>query len=190
MPRRRRRAASARWRPRGFRVVDVNLTLRRAPAPLPRVADSPSVARAAAHRDAVLDIAADRLSALRASTSIPRIPDDAAAAIKRDWAAAVLDGRAGGAACWWRSRATSRVGFLAAAARGGAAVIDLIAVDAPSAERGAGGALVAALAEGGARPVEVGTQAANVGALRFYERLGLPCVDSRYVLHLHVEPPE
>jgi ribosomal protein S18 acetylase RimI-like enzyme len=167
----------------GFRVVDVNLTLRREPAPLAAGALLPVVAARPAHRDAVLRIAALDQRSSRFHLD-PAIPDDVAAAIKRDWAAAVMDGERG-AGMLVALDGDDVAGYLAAGTRGDAAVIDLIAVRSGRRSAGAGSALVAALARGGARPVEVGTQAANVGALRFYERLGFRAIDSRYVLHLH-----
>jgi ribosomal protein S18 acetylase RimI-like enzyme len=77
------------------------------------------------------------------------------------------------------------VGFLAVLARAEARVVDLVAVRAGARRAGAGRALVAALLAGSDRPVEAGTQAANTGAVRFYERLGFVTVGARYVLHLH-----
>jgi ribosomal protein S18 acetylase RimI-like enzyme len=160
----------------GFRVVDVNVTLRRAPGPL-TAPDGVSVADARpGQRAAVLEIATRHFGVSRFHMD-PAIPDAVASAIKRDWAAAVLDGErgdrmlvaeAGGAVA----------GFLALAAD----VIDLIAVRTPGRSAGAGRALVAAVAD---RELTVGTQIANTGALRFYERLGFTTVDTRYVLHLH-----
>jgi dTDP-4-amino-4,6-dideoxy-D-galactose acyltransferase len=166
----------------GFRVVDLNLTLRREPSPLPAPA-LPVVEAGPEHRDAVLDIAVREQRSSRFHLD-PAIPDDAAAAIKRDWAAAVLDGERG-ERMLVALDGDAVVGYIAAAAGGDAAVIDLIAVRAGHRSGGAGASLVAAVAEGGARAVEVGTQAANVGALRFYERLGFRAIASRYVLHLH-----
>ncbi len=105
----------------GFRVVDVNLTLRREPGQF----DAPgpvSVARPA-HRAAVMEIAEHGFATSRFHLD-PEIPAAAAAAIKRDWAAALCDGErgetllvaeAGGAA----------TGFLALLE---GSVIDLIAV--------------------------------------------------------------
>ena len=66
-----------------------------------------------------------------------------------------------------------------------ARVIDLIAVH-PSARRsGAGRALVTHLLATSDRPVEAGTQVANVPALGFYGELGFRAVEARYVLHRH-----
>jgi ribosomal protein S18 acetylase RimI-like enzyme len=67
-------------------------------------------------------------------------------------------------------------------------VIDLIAVEPGSRGAGAGQALVSRFAEEAREDYEelrVGTQAANVAATRFYERLGFTSADSAYDLHLH-----
>jgi ribosomal protein S18 acetylase RimI-like enzyme len=68
----------------------------------------------------------------------------------------------------------------------GIAVIDLIAVDASARRQGFGAACVHFLASmEGVTRLRVGTQAANIGSLRFYEALGFRMVASHYVLHLH-----
>ena len=110
----------------GFRVVDVNLTLRRAPAPLRAGGSTVGDARAGAP-DAVLEIAARHFGALALSPR-PAIPDAVAGA---------RSSATGRRPCWTASAASAArgarrrrrpVGFLARAARGDAAVIDLIAV--------------------------------------------------------------
>jgi ribosomal protein S18 acetylase RimI-like enzyme len=60
-------------------------------------------------------------------------------------------------------------------------VIELIGVAPEARGSGAGAALVAATPA----PSEVGTQAANVGATRFYERLGYVAARTAFDLHLH-----
>jgi dTDP-4-amino-4,6-dideoxy-D-galactose acyltransferase len=76
-------------------------------------------------------------------------------------------------------------GFLAVLRSDDAHVIDLIAIAAEARGRGAGRALVAHLLATSPQRVDVGTQIANVGALRFYERLGFEVTETRYVLHCH-----
>ncbi len=159
----------------GFRVVDVNLTLRREPAPF----DAPgavSVARPA-HRAAVMEIAEHGFTTSRFHLD-PEIPDAAAAAIKRDWAAALCDSERGETLLVAEAKGAP-AGFLGLLE---GAVIDLIAVRADARGSGVGRALVAAVS---GSALTVGTQAANTGALRFYERLGFETVAARYVLHLH-----
>jgi ribosomal protein S18 acetylase RimI-like enzyme len=161
----------------GFRVIDVNVTLRREAGPL---AAAPAVRVAGARveqRDAVLEIATGHFGVSRFHLD-PAIEEATARALKRDWAAAVLDGRRG-EGMLVAEVAGAVVGFMALLA---GPVIDLIAVRADARRAGAGRALVAAIAD---RTVTVGTQIANIGALRFYERLGFSAISTRYVLHLH-----
>jgi ribosomal protein S18 acetylase RimI-like enzyme len=161
----------------GFRLVDVNVTLRRAAGAL-SAPDGVAVAAARPEqREAVLEIAADHFGVSRFHMD-PAIPAATASAIKRDWAAAVLDGQRG-EGMLVAAAGEAVVGFLALAA---GPAIDLVAVRTEARRVGAGRALVAAVAD---RELTVGTQVANTGALRFYERLGFTTVGIRYVLHLH-----
>jgi ribosomal protein S18 acetylase RimI-like enzyme len=167
----------------GFRVVDVNVTLRREPGP---IAASSAVQVATAEpsqRTAVLEIATRDYGVSRFHMD-PEIPDATAATIKRDWAEAVLDGRRG-ERMLVAVAADRVVGFLAVLAAPAARTIDLLAVRTDARRTGAGRALVAALLAGTDRPVQTGTQVANVAAVAFYERLGFETVASQYVLHLH-----
>ena len=166
----------------GFRVVDVNVTLScpAHPDDLPAGVDE---AREA-DRDAVLSLAEHHFTVSRFHRD-PAIPAAAAGAIKRDWAAAYFDGRRGERLLVGR-RDGRPVGFLGVlASEPGVRVIDIVAVD--TAERGGkvGSSLVKALLASFDGRVGVGTQIANTGALRFYERLGFLVTDTHYVLHLH-----
>jgi ribosomal protein S18 acetylase RimI-like enzyme len=166
----------------GFRVVDVNVTLS-CPA-RPGAAPAGVDEAREADREAVLDLAERHFTVSRFHRD-PAIPSTAAAAIKRDWAAAYFDGQRGERLLVAR-RATRPIGFLGVLApEAGVRVIDIVAVD--TAERGAkvGSSLVTALLASFSGRVDVGTQIANTGALRFYERLGFLVTDTRYVLHLH-----
>jgi ribosomal protein S18 acetylase RimI-like enzyme len=84
------------------------------------------------------------------------------------------------------------VGFLTAlvAVEAGrrVATIDLVGVDSGRQRSGVGSALVAAFAAhyGGCDLLRVGTQAANLPSLGFYERLGFTIQQTAYVLHRHV----
>jgi ribosomal protein S18 acetylase RimI-like enzyme len=74
--------------------------------------------------------------------------------------------------------------------RGTTRVIDLVAVDPARRERGLGRELVARFlrdSEGTCERVQVGTQAANLGAIRFYERLDFVVDATGYDLHMHVQ---
>ncbi|MHC4992009.1 MAG: GNAT family N-acetyltransferase, partial [Planctomycetota bacterium] len=80
-------------------------------------------------------------------------------------------------------------GFLLALHVGDALVIDLVAVDDRWRGRGLVGDMtrLACLRRAGARVLRVGTQVANIPALRAYIRLGFTVVQCRYVLHFHLE---
>ena len=167
----------------GFRVVDVNLTLRRDPGRVDAPAGVAVREARPGDREAILSIAERDLDVSRFHMD-PAIADDAARRIKRDWAAAVLDGERGEGML--AAEAAGRVvGFLAVLARAESRAIDLVAVARDARLAGAGRALVASLLGTSDRVVEVGTQAANAVALRFYERLGFTVCDSHYVLHRH-----
>ena len=166
----------------GFRVVDVSVTLSRRAG----MADAPEDVCDAreADRNAVLEIAGRHydVSRFHHDAAIPR---SAANAIKRDWAAAYLDGQRGERLLVVR-RDSRPIGFLAVLASSpGVRVIDLVVVHPDARGAGAGRALVEALLACGDGRVDVGTQIANTGALRFYERLGFIVCETRYVLHLH-----
>jgi len=150
----------------GFRVVDVNVTLRRDPGAIAcREGVEVRDARPEDH-DSVLDIAADHYDVSRFHRD-PLVEPAAASAIKRDWAAAVLAGDRGERMLVAR-RDETVVGFLAVVATERARVIDLVAVHSEARGTGAGRALVARLLADSDRPVEVGTQ-----------------IDTRFVLHRH-----
>jgi GNAT superfamily N-acetyltransferase len=167
----------------GFRVVDVNVSLS-CPTRTGHASPGHVDEARAPDRDAVLDIAERHFTVSRFHRD-PRIPPAAAGAIKRDWAAAYLDGQRGERLLVAR-RDGRPVGFLGVLApEAGVRVIDIVAVDTPERGAGAGRSLVEALLGSFAGRVDVGTQIANTGALRFYERLGFLVTDTRYVLHLH-----
>lgn len=167
----------------GFGVVDVNVTLRRSGGEVEAPAAVDVHDAREEDREAILGVAEHDYDVSRFHMD-PAVGRAVAGRIKRDWAEAALDGRRGtgvlAAAIGGRT-----VGFLAVAARGDVRIIDLVAVAAGARGAGAGRALVARLVASTAGAVEVGTQVANVAALRFYERLGFTAVDSRYVLHRH-----
>jgi ribosomal protein S18 acetylase RimI-like enzyme len=175
-------ATTAALEDAGFRVVDVNVTLSRPGGGVAMPADVGAAVEA--DREVVLEIAGRHYDVSRFHRD-PAIPARTANAIKRDWAAAYLDGRRGERMLVVR-RAGRAVGFLAVLAPSPEVrVIDLVAVHPEARGAGAGRALVEALLSGSDGRVDVGTQIANTVALRFYERLGFRVSDTRYVLHLH-----
>lgn len=167
----------------GWSVVDVTVTLSREPGIEPRAGTWSIDGPAAADRDALLAIAQDDYEVSRFHMD-PRIPDAVARRIKRDWLAACLDGERGDRVLV-AAGDDGPAGFLAVLRKPAAQVIDLIAVRAAARGTGAGRALVTHLLAESETTIEVGTQIANVGALRFYEALGFRARDTRYVLHCH-----
>jgi GNAT superfamily N-acetyltransferase len=169
----------------GFRIVDAGVTLEREQAG--RVANGGNVVRAAVpqDREAVADIARRGFKFSRFHLD-PQIPRALADEIKAQWAENFFRGQRGD------TMVVAEVGgkpggFLQLLhADDGALVIDLIAVAAGHRGKGIGSAMIAWAAQhaSGSR-MRVGTQAANVGSLRFYENLGFRTVATAYVMHLH-----
>ena len=167
----------------GWSVVDVNVTLERDPGIEPRSGVWAIGAPREGDRESLLTIAQDDYDVSRFHLD-PQIPDASARLIKRDWLGACLDGERGDHVLV-AAAADRPEGFLAVLRRPEALIIDLIAVRSAARGTGAGRALVThLLAEADVR-IEVGTQIANVSALRFYEALGFRARDTRYVLHRH-----
>lgn len=167
----------------GWSVVDVTVTLSREPGFEPPDDDWTIRAPAADDRDALLAIAHDDYDVSRFHLD-PLVPDAVARRIKRDWLAACLDGERGDGVLV-ADGADGPAGFLATLTSATARVIDLVAVSSVNRGSGVGRALVTHLLAESSTTVEVGTQIANVGALRFYESLGFRSRDTRYVLHCH-----
>lgn len=174
----------------GFCVVDMNITLERAPDAGALRGDTGVRTARPGDEASVLEIAGScfRYSRFHLDPAIPRAVADG---VKRAWMKSYFDGRRGDGV--WVAEADGRPGgFLAqlTAQEGGedVKVIDLIGVSPASARRGLGGALVARFlreAAGKCRRVRVGTQAANLPSLRLYEAAGFRAAAAHYVLHAH-----
>lgn len=167
----------------GWSVVDVTVTLSRSPGIEPGAGAWRVEPAADRDRDALLAIAHDDYDVSRFHLD-PQVPDDVARRIKRDWIAACLDGERGDGVLV-AAGDDGPAGFLAMLRTPTAQVIDLIAVRAAARGTGAGRALVTRLLAESETTIEVGTQIANVAALRFYEALGFRARDTHYVLHCH-----
>lgn len=168
----------------GFRTVDVSVTYRREPGlALPKRA----VEVRDAHPDdraAVIEIAERDYTVSRFHLD-PRIADDVAGSIKRDWAGNYFAG-ARGDRMLVADHDGAVAGFHLVLDTPDAIVVDLIAVAAAARGRGIASALVCAVAESEpGRPLQAGTQVANVPALRLYESLGFAIARTDYVLHRH-----
>jgi ribosomal protein S18 acetylase RimI-like enzyme len=123
----------------------------------------------------------------------PRISDEAANLVKRRWIENYLSGKRG-AALYVAQADGAVAGFLAVLESQShdrsAAIIDLIAVAPGLQGRGIGGALVDAFVaewRGKVDELRVGTQAANIQSLRFYENAGFRIAETSFVLHAHTD---
>ena len=170
----------------GLGVVNVSVVLARAPGELEGVAaDGVEVRELDPARDeGVLDVAAGAFSRSRFHLD-PRIPGEVADSIKREWVRSYLRGTRGETA-YVAIEDGALVGVLAVLVDGDARVIDLVGVAGAARSRGVGAALLGRFlgdSEGRCERVEVGTQAANEEATRFYERAGFRTARSVYDLH-------
>lgn len=174
----------------GLKVVNTAITLGRDPGEL--AAGHCEVGEATdADGEALLEVAERSFWATRFHLD-PEVPDEVANRIKRDWVDAYLRRERGEQLLVARERGRP-IGFLAVIAgdRDGGRVrtIDLTAVDSNHRGAGVGEALARRFlsdSTGACDHVTVGTQAANTGAIRLYERLGFEVEDTVYDLHLHL----
>lgn len=170
----------------GFLLIDSNVTLETT-APVTAPAASAEIRPARPEdAEAVAQLAARAFSRSRFHLD-ERIPLAVANALKAEWAGNFFRGRRGDQMTV--AVVQGRVaGFLQALLpSGGPLVIDLVGVEADCRGRGLGAAMIAfAQAACGRDKVRTGTQLANAGSLRFYERLGFRFVGAGYVFHRHV----
>ena len=175
----------------GFRVVDTALTFE-APVAALAMPRGAAMARPARPEDeaAVRAIAGSAFTRSRFHLD-PDGPDAAANQVKADWAGNFFSGQRGDGMLVVERQGGGVAGFLQWLKSGeDALVIDLIGVAPDATGQGLGAVLVAA-ASGepapGFRPARiiVGTQAANIGSCRFYEKLGFRLAGSAHVLHHH-----
>lgn len=121
----------------------------------------------------------------------PQIPRNLANLIKRRWIENCVKGKRGSALYAAEIDGTV-AGFLAViestVLNRPVAIIDLMGVAPGHQGHGVGTALVHSFVsdwKGRASELRVGTQAANIQSLSFYERNGFRIVDSNYALHAH-----
>lgn len=177
----------------GFHVIDAAITLawrgQDVPPPPPGVVAGPVRDD---QREAIPVIAATSFRWSRFHLD-PRIRPGLANLIKQKWMENYVRGKRGSAL--YAAEVDGEVaGFLAviesAGGHGRVAVIDLVGVAPPYQGRGVGTALLAAFIadwHDKVSELRVGTQAANVQSLSFYERSGFRIVETNYVLHAHCE---
>ena len=182
----------------GFAVVDVSVTFARAPAAGCGSTRNETVIVddiLPTQHEAVLDIASSSFVYSRFHLD-PRIPTEAANAVKRAWIANYINGNRG-ERLMVALLDEEPVGFLAVLASTfdgqPCRVIDLIAVDSDQQGRGVGRALVSYFVErynGECPLLRVGTQVANVASMRLYESAGFKIDETAYVMHAHTERGE
>jgi GNAT superfamily N-acetyltransferase len=164
---------------RGGRVVDIRAELdvsELAPAPDARARIATVADRDGVERDAVT------LSSRSRFAKDPRIPVERVREMYRIWARRCLDE---GVVAVPDGQGSGLVGVIPGAE---AAHVVLVFVDAGSAGRGLGRALLdSALAAAGATSARVSTQAGNVPALRLFEGAGFRVRSVEAVLHLWLD---
>lgn len=176
----------------GFRVIDVNVTFERLPAPVLN-ADSSVTVRDIESKDrsAVLDIAGSSFVYSRFHLD-PLIPKALADTVKREWIANYIRGRRGERLLVAELNG-GPAGFLALLVTSvpeKTGVIDLIGVDKHLQGRGIGRRLVEYHIQdsvGKYSRLIVGTQIANIPSVNLYARCGYHVTSSTYVLHAHVQ---
>lgn len=171
----------------GFRVVDLTVTLEVRAAPL-RVC-MPRIIRLASPADeaAVCAIASTSLVSSRLHLD-PRVAKAVADRSRVEWAGNFFHGRRGDAMVVAEHHGQVAGFLLLLVPSGGTTItIDLIAVSSEARRLGLGTKCIhfAAMHFKSCERIRVGTQAANIGSLRFYARLGFEPVATQYVLHFH-----
>jgi GNAT superfamily N-acetyltransferase len=121
----------------------------------------------------------------------PLIPLEAANKLKSDWAGNFFRGKRGDAMVVARENIRV-VGFLQVLKPSSRSwVIDLVGADNACRRRGMGRALVSFAAQHLAgKTIQVGTQAANLTSIGFYQRLGFSMKGIQHVFHMHVSADE
>ncbi len=173
-----------RW---GFTLVDTNLQFERTVTPPSQPTCDVDVRLAEESDEDEIAELAERSFEYSRFHADEQIPDDVADQIKVQWTRSYFRGERGDAMIVALDRGRI-IGFLLALMSAeGAMIVDLVAVDEEVRGRGVSGAMTwfAQAQFPQAVCLRVGTQLANVPAIRCYERLGFQIVHSQYVLHYH-----
>lgn len=184
-------AASLTLQRTGFSVVDTAITFRWCEGHRPAQSGVEVAPVSSAQGEAVAAIAATSFVWSRFHLD-PKIPASAANLVKRRWIENYVTGKRG-SGLYAATVKGEVAGFLAVleadANHRKVAVIDLIGVSGAHQQHGVGTALVQAFVRDWRTRVSelrVGTQAANIRSLRFYESNGFRISDTSFVLHAHV----
>lgn len=169
----------------GFRTADVSVEMRlKNRHCLPALAGPTIRSARSEDRHVVGELAARSLRYSRFHQD-PLIPQDRADTLKANWADNFFNGRRGDGMLV--AEVNGEVaGFLLYLQLQTKKIIDLIAVDHSCRRINIGSALVKSLADqGDPSGLEVTTQAANAGALQFYQAIGFHVQKMTHVLHFH-----
>jgi ribosomal protein S18 acetylase RimI-like enzyme len=117
----------------------------------------------------------------------PAIPNEVADRSRAEWVANFFTAQRGDVLLVAENEGLPAAFLLGIGPKDGILTIDLVAVSPGARRRGLGTACVAFAGSqiAGVERLRVGTQAANVSSLRFYEQLGFRTIATHYVLHLH-----
>lgn len=174
----------------GFDVIDVGVTLEHSGEGGTGSAHAAVTEATEQDADMVADLAGECFARSRFHADW-RIGATRANAIKREWARNACRGRA---AVVYVAKSNGKIaGFLSVMTPRNEAVIDLIGVTGAHRGHGFGRALSQRFIRdwrGRAQHLRVGTQAANIPALRLYESLGFRVSETAYVLHAHLRDGE
>ena len=173
-----------RW---GFTLVDTSLQFERAVTGSRRPRGEMNLRSAEASDEQEIAALARRSFGFSRFHADAQIPDTVAHEIKAQWTRSYFHGRRGDAMVVAVENGRI-VGFLLALMTAdGVMVVDLVAVDEAMRGRNVAGDMTwfaqSQFPEAGC--LRVGTQLANLPAIRCYERLGFQLVRSQYVLHYH-----
>lgn len=172
----------------GFKLVDTNLQFEKILTSTPAINTGSTIIRLAEPNDEqqIADLAKRSFCHSRFHADLA-ISDLQANEIKADWSRSFFHGERGDAMVV-AVNGDRVVGFLLSLqTTDKVLVIDLITVDESMRSQGLAGAMTwftqAQFPNAG--KLRVGTQLANIAAIRCYERLGFELVRSHYVLHYH-----
>jgi len=168
----------------GFRLVDTLLTLERPMSP-PVPGNGGARVAEPEDRSAVVQVARESFSFSRFHAD-PGIEREVADNIKADWAGNFFSGQRGDAMLV--AEAQDRiVGFLQLLSSAETLIVDLIAVHPRHRRQGYAAAMIAWAQRqfSNLAAIRVGTQAANIPAMRMYERLGFRLIAAHHVFHYH-----
>ena len=169
-----------------FNLIDTNINFERLIGKNEAISDNMTVRFADAEDEPyVRSIAGNSIICSRFHLD-PKITDEMAKSLKKEWAGNYFHGRRGDKMVV--SEREGRIaGFLQLIFHGDMLVIDLIAVSSKFRRSKIASSMIAYAETNleGFNRIRVGTQIANLPSLRFYEKLGFHIMNASYVFHYH-----